>query len=333
MTPQTAEEKQTDLVGDAFKSVRSVVNRGLTVVFVVLVAVIGGNLWLRYDAVLAEGTHNLERLVDVLSEQLAIRIDSVERALVELAAHSRFIGGPNASGQEWMPILNVVSAGRHGVEALMVTDDTGTVTYSSIPIFMGQSRADGNSFRHFSENPSSDDLVTDEPIRSSNDSRIVVPVGRVIRTPQTEFEGMAVAHLAPEKLRDFYGTVDVGDNGIVWLLKAPDFVLLREPRSATPNDEPWPSISLTEESGTVIGPIEASGQDYMTVYQTHDQTGLSVAASLPLSDILRSWWNEVYALGALIVAAGIVILVAAMAVGRATRAGEATLNEVGNTYI
>ena len=238
--------------------------------------------------------------------------------------------GPNASGQEWMPILNVVSAGRHGIEALMVTDASGAVTYSSLPIFMGQSRADGNSFREFSENPRSDILITDEPIRSTNDSRIVVPLGRVIRTPQAEFEGMAIAHLAPNQLRDFYLAANVGENGIVWLLKAPGFVLLREPRSATPNDEPWPAISLTENAGTTIGPIENGGQDYMTIYRTHERTGLSVAVSRPLDEVLAPWWSEFYALIAFAVAVGIVFLAAAMMVARSTRAGEATLDEVAN---
>ena len=331
MTSQSANATRTDLLRTAFKRVRSSVGRGLAAIFVILLAVVGATLWLRYDDALTAGERNVERLVDILAVQLAVQIDSVEMALVELAAHSRFIGGPNASGQEWMPILNVVSAGRHGVEALMLTDDSGSVTYSSLPIFMGQSRADGNSFRHFSENPSSDDLITDEPIRSTNDSRIVVPIGRVLRTPRTEFEGVALANLAPEKLRDFYSAIDVGENGIVWLLKEPDFVLLREPRSATPNDEPWPAISLANAAGTVIAPIESGGQDYLTVYRTNERTGLSVAVSLPLSDVLRPWWNEVYALVAFTVVVGIILLGATIVVRRTTSAGEATLDDVDNT--
>ena len=331
MSSHSTQAPNKNLLRAAFKRVRAMATFGLGIVFLVFVTIIVAGLWLRYDETLRKAQHSSQRIVDILSQQLVSQISSIEEILRELAAYSRFIGGPRASGQEWMPVLNVVSAGHHAVEALMVTDANGSVTYSSLPIFMGESRADGISFRELSANPRSDDLVVDEPIRSSNDSKIIVPLGRVIRTPQAEFEGMAIANLAPDRMRDLYDAADVGENGIVWLLKPPGSVLLREPRSAKPNDEPWPTIALTttngEHTGTVISSIENGGEDYLTVYRTEERTGLTIAVSLALSEILVPWWNEVYAAVALTLLVGLVLLAAAAIVSRTTRAGETTLDE------
>jgi hypothetical protein len=293
------------------------------VVFVAITLFVAAGLWLRHDEVLRDASRNATNLATILAEDLKLRTDSVAETLRELASFSRFIGGPDASGQEWMTLLRTVAAGRSGFEAFMVTDATGRTTFSSLPILMGESRADSKALDALSKDPSNDALIADEPQRSSNDSRIIVPLARVIRTPKSEFEGMAIANFAPEQLRDFYRTADVGENGIVWLLKPPDSVLLREPPGNTSEGGPWP-IAMTDtvepgQAGIASGPIEDGGAIYITAYRSLAGTGLTVAISLAEADVLGSWWNEVYASAVLIVLIGLAMLVATVVFVRAIR--------------
>jgi hypothetical protein len=323
MTPDSTSAGLSEARGR--RRLRATVFVAFGLVFLAVAGIVASGVWLRHDEVIRDSRRSAEDLTAILSTDLAIQIDSIEDTLLEIAAFSRFIGGPNASGQEWMTLLRTAAAGRHGFEALMVTDADGRVTFSSLPFLMGDSRADGKAFDALSENPRSDALIADDPERSANDSKLVVPLARVIRTPNAEFEGMAVANLAPEQLRQLYRAADVGDHGIVWLLKPPDSVLLREPPSDTPHDEPWPSVLTGEiggEAGAATGPIASGGPRYVAAYRSLGETGLTVAVSLAEEDILAPWWIEVYAAIALVVLAGLILLVAAIFVTRA--AGAAT---------
>lgn len=296
----------------------------LGVAFLAVAGLAAAGLWLRYDDVLRDGRRTVENLTTVLSTDLEDRIRGVEDVLRELASFSRFIGGPSEAGQEWMTLLRTAAAGRYGFEALLVTNASGRVTFSSLPILMGESRADGVAFEMLSADPTNDALTADPAERSSNDSSLVVPLARVIRTPAAEFEGMAIANLAPEQLRDFYAAANVRTNAIIWLLMPSDSVLLREPPSATPRDEAWPSALATKfnpgETGATSGPITPSGPPYIHAYSSLPGTGITVAVSLARADLLAPWWNEVYAVVTLAGLVGIFLLVAAIVIIRAVRA-------------
>jgi len=301
----------------------------LAVVFLAVAGLVVTGLWFRHDDTLRDGRRNAENLATVLSADLKIQVSGIEESLREIAAFSRFIGGPSAAGQEWMTLLRTIAAGRQGFEAFLITDASGRTTFSSLPILMGESRADSLAFKTLSEDPKNDSLIADAPERSSNDSKLVVPLARVIRTPNAEFEGMAIANFAPEQLRKFYEEVDVGEDGVVWLLKPPDTVLLREPSSDRPNDEPWPAALAGDitagQAGVTTGPIGNGGQQYMTAYRSLAGTGLTVAVSLATDDMLRTWWNEVYAAAALTVLVGLFLLIAALLLARAKRTSAAAI--------
>jgi len=300
--------------------------------FLAIAVLVTAGLWLRYDDIIRDGRRNAENLASILAGDLQLRVSSVEETLRELASFSRFIGGPDASGQEWMTLLRTVAAGQHGFEAFMVTDASGRTTFSSLPILMGESHANEAAFDALSKNPTTDALIADVPRRSSNDSRIVVPLARVIRTPNSEFEGLAIANFAPEQLRDFYRSVDIGEHGVLWLLKAPDGILLREPPGDEPEDRTWPASVAVEvepgRSGVADGPIASGGAEYVTAYRSLAGTGLTAAVSLAKRDMLMTWWNELYATAALTLLIGLVLLVAASLLGRRGRGESRTGNAV-----
>jgi len=325
MTPDSASVGLSN--AKSTRRLRVTVSAAFALVFLVIAGLVTASVWVRHDDVMRNGRSAAEDLAAILSEDLAIRIGSIEEALLEIAGFSRFIGGPTASGQEWMTLLRTVAAGRSGFEALMVTDVTGRVTFSSLPILMGESRADGRAFDALTENPRNDALIADDPERSSNDAKLVVPLARVIRTPNAEFEGLAIANLAPDQFRQLYQAADVGEHGAVWLLKSPETVLLREPPGNTPNDEPWPAVLAGEigagQAGVATGPIANDGPQFVTAFRSLGDTGLVVAVSLAEEDIFAPWRREAYVAGSVTILAGLILLVAALWLTRSARMGSA----------
>lgn len=322
VTPDSKRDRQLGSGGGKSRRSTALPSAVLAIVFLALVAIAVAGIWLRHDDALRDGRREAENLAGILSQHLALQIASIEETLREVAAHNRYVGGPDTAGDEWVRLLSIVAAGRFGVEALLVTDADGRTTFSSLPYLIGESRADGRAFRELSANPKSDALIAEDPVRSINDRKFVVPFARVLRTPNSEFQGLAMATLQPDLFRQFYATVDVGKNGIVWLLKAPDQVLLRVPPETDPADQPWPAIlpaGTAGERGITTGPLESGGADYLTAYRTLENTGLTVAVSLAAGDRLAPWWNEVYAVAALMVVAAMLFLVAAIVMSRIDR--------------
>jgi hypothetical protein len=289
----------------------------LAVIFLLVVGAAVAGLWSRHDTMLSDARHKADGLTVILSEHLAIRYDMIEGALRQLAEHNRRVGGPDASGMEWMPVLADVAAGRYAIESFTVADAEGRVTYSSLPMNMGDSWADGHLYEQLSANPSSDQLVNAAPRRSPNDGRMIVPVGRVLRTVNSEFEGMLIAALAPERLRDFYTSIDVGSDGVITLIHPDNRIVFREPADKKAIGEAWPEIPLAstagdgEHHGAVIRPLANHGPDYLTAYRTSDKTGLTVAVSLALDELLAAWWSELYIVIGFVLVVGLIVIVIA----------------------
>ena len=302
---------------------RASINGLLAVVFVVLVAIAAAGLWLRHEEVLTDASSNAEKLTDILSEHLAIRFDTIDETLYQLAQHSRMVGGPDASGMEWMPTLGIAVAGRYAIESLIVTNADGTATYSSLPMNMDDSWKDGLLYSQLSADPTNDALVTDAPTRSLDNGRMVVPVGRVLRSVNSEFEGMAIATLAPEKMREFYSSVDVGENGVISILHPQNKIVFRQPADNKLIGEALPIIPVPTEAteggahGVVAGPIESGGLNYLTAYRTSEKTGLTITVSLVQGELLAAWWYDVYVALGFALFVGLILIGVSIMVSRA----------------
>lgn len=300
------------------KRLRWIVGGLLALVFVFLAGVAATVLWLHHEDILRDGGSRAEKLANALSEDLAVRFDAIEATLTHLADHSRRIGGPSASWDQWLPVLGAALAGLGTVDSISVTDAKGVVAYSTRTETMGQSHARSPIYKELSANPMSDALVSDVPFRSPFDTSMLFPVGRVLRTPNGDFQGMLIATLAPARFAGVYQSVDVGSDGFVWLLHPAGEVLFREPPFEDPIERPLPDIPVAAGgTGIAFGPLEAGGPDYVSAYAPDRRTKLAAAISLAAEGLLVRWREETTIALALLAAAGILLAVVGFAIDRA----------------
>jgi hypothetical protein len=297
----------------------------LTVIFIVVTALTTAALWWRHADILKQGQQRAEILTEIVEAHLAFRFKTLEATFYEVAAYDRLIGGPDASADEWFPVLRAAFSGLTGFTSLSVADANGIITYSTQPMTMRQPIANGELYRRLSADPKNDTLVLDALFRDPVEGRVLLPIGRVLRTVNGDFEGMVVALLAPTDLDAPFTDIDLGPGGALRIFSASGQRLAPAPQYADPLDQPPPEFPLTpggreNTNGVMRAPIEANGEPYLTAYRRMAGTGLAIAVSFPEATLLAGWWNEVLMAVAAVAIIGLALVFAGIAIDRAARA-------------
>jgi PAS domain S-box-containing protein len=307
---------------------RARINLALLGVFLLFVVLWAGLLWYRFGDTVAAGERRAENLALILSEHLRRTVDAADAALVQLALHSRRAGGPTASRDVWTSVLQAAHAGVPGIGSLTVTDEAGRITASTIPQTVGESRRDSFLFQHLAGNPQAG-LVADTPFRALR-GHLLIPLGRPLLAVDDKFAGTVVATLEPERLREFYRSVDVGASGVITVLHPQGIVLFREPSSDDPLGEPAQSHPLflaqrdKPGAGVVRGALAPDGPSYLSAYRTVAFPPLVVAVSLAETDVLTVWRHVSLLATGLTAALGLALLLAGLLIAHEIRKRSAT---------
>jgi PAS domain S-box-containing protein len=289
-------------------------------IFGILVVLLAAGLWWRKAEVLKTGQSRAENLALILSDHLARTVGTVDTALGQLAVHARRVGGPQAPAEAWTPVLKAAQTGLSGVGSLSVTDAAGTIAHSTIPEIVGQSRRDLFVFRQLASD-AHDTLVADTPF-AARGGRLLLPFGRRLSTADGRFDGAVVATFEPERLREFYRSVDVGPGGFVWVLHPAGPVLFREPSRADPmgqSAERNPILRQQREgrpAGFLRAPLEADGPWYLSAYRTIANPPLLVAVSLAEGDVLADWRRDLAIATGVVGMMGLLLLLSGMWINR-----------------
>jgi hypothetical protein len=324
--PMTSTETGKSTVPPSRRRLGATLATSLVAVLVVVTALTAVALWRRHAEALSQGQRRAEILTEIVERHLAFRFKTLEATLYEVAAYDRLIGGPDASADEWFPVLHAAFSGLAGFTSLSVADANGTITYSTQPMTMRQPVSNGELHRRLSADPRNDALVFDRLFRDPIEGRVLLPIGRVLRTVNAEFEGMLIAFLAPAELAAPFADLDLGTAGVLRIFSATGQRLVPAPQYADPLDQPAPEFPLASiadgegTSGMTLAPIEANGARYLTAYRTMAGTGLAIAVSFPEAMLLAGWWNEVLAAIAAVAIVGLALFLAAIAIARAARA-------------
>src|SRR5437763_5396525 len=259
-------------------------------VFVTLAAVLAASMLYNRQDALANGERRAENLALILSNHFARTVSAIDATLKQMALVSGHIGGPDANTAAWTSVLDAAKSGVEGLAVLVVLDEAGTIRHATLPELVGQSRAETYLFRQLSTNPAAG-LIGDTARRGQASGRWVIPFGRRLVAPDGSFAGVVVATLDPERLREFYRTIDVGVGGFISIVESDKGELFREPPTgAAASDNPL--LARQKESpasGFVSAPFTPGGPRYLSAYRQVADPPVLVAASLAEADILAAW--------------------------------------------
>jgi PAS domain S-box-containing protein len=307
---------------------RTRVNLALLGVFIVFASLWAGLLWYRFSETVEAGERRAENLALILSDHLKRTIEATDAALVQLTLHGQRTGPSTATPEMWTPVLQAAHAGVQGIGSISVTDRDGRIVASTIPQIVGEPRRDMFVFQHLAADPQAG-LVADTPFRSLR-NQILIPLGRALAGPDGKFAGTIVATLEPERLREFYRSVDVGPHGVVTVLHPEGIVLFREPSTSDPIGEPAQRhpVYLAQQArpgaGMLRGALAPGGPSYISAYRTLAFPPLVIAVSVSEDDILGSWRHvSMLAIG-LTIALGIALLLAGLLIAHEIRKRSAT---------
>lgn len=270
---------------------------GLTVAVVLALVVLQGiNLWSRYRQSASDTQARTLDLTYILAEHMRSSVAAVDASLKQLVLHSARVGGPNAPSESWQPVLQNAMAGMSYVGSLTVTDAEGVIRHSTMPALIGQSRREEFVFIRLAADPKAG-IIADTPFRSL-DQRVIIPIGRSLVGADGSFQGIVVATLIPETFRDFYKSVDVGRDGVIWVIHSTGLVFFREPPSVEPAnkaDNAPPVLRTTmqrSKAGLLIAPLALNGPTYVSGWRTLDEPPIIVAVSFNLPEALRTWRRD-----------------------------------------
>jgi signal transduction histidine kinase/ActR/RegA family two-component response regulator len=296
---------------------------GFTVAVLVAVCTLEGfDLWWRYKAALDAGEARARNLSFVLAEYLRGSFAVADTVLRQLAVHNRRIGGPGAPVTEWDGILAAARAampvGRTG--SISVADAEGVIRQSTMKAIVGEARRDQHIFQHLSA-AGPDELTMDAPflVTRGEARRFILPLGRRLTRSDGAFDGVVVTTFEIEEFLKFFGTVDVGQHGVISVFHPNSVVIFRVPggpgsMGQSAAADPVMSAARERPAGVVVGPLAGGSEEYVSAYQTlAAPPPVVVGVSLNRADILAAWRTQLrtalVALGALTMTLSTIVLV------------------------
>jgi signal transduction histidine kinase len=285
-------------------------------VLVAVAAMQVADLAWRRERVLKAGETRATNLTLVLAEYIRSSFTSADAALRQLQIHGTRVGGPRAPRTEWESILASAKAALPESGSFSVTDENGIITYSTQPAIVGQSRTDDYVFKQLAAG-ASDELAIDRPYPAIGPpATYVLPLARRLTNDAGRFAGLVVGVVVPERYRRFFGTIDVGSEGMITVLHLDGVVLFREPSENNPinetaTDHPILKAAQQRDAGVVRGPLTPGGPSFVTAYRKIGSPPLLVAISFSEADVLSDWYAQrrvsAIAYGALTLTLGLIV--------------------------
>ena len=248
--------------------------------------------------VLAAADARAQNLAHILAEYLSGAFAAGDAALRQLAVHGTRIGGVDAPGAEWLPILTQARAGLTAIGAISVADLTGTIRHSTRPEIVGAVRDDWTMRQGLSE-PDSDTLIVGPAMRAVVEPYgYLIPLARRLRGRDGSLEGLVVASFLPDQLGAFFRSVDVGPSGTVWVFHPSGHVLVREPSPVNALGDPAGGnpvfdAAVRQPQAAYRGAIVEGGPVQRVAFERVGSVPLSVAVSLDEDDVLAAWRRDV----------------------------------------
>jgi len=284
----------SDIDHDATKSIRRIRNLiiiSLFAAFGTLLAARVTGLWIERNEIIQTASQHSNNRAILVREIFSRTVESIDRELLRISLFAADLKPENNSPTLTVLLQQSLQSLR-GVGSLTILDDKGTITHSTLSQIIGENRADRPLLRALLADNTTD-FVADAPIASRITSLTLIPFGRRIVSSQGAFGGAVVATLEFERVREMFRSLDVGKNGIIWIVHPDGHVLLRLPSEQMgmlPADHPLlslPAVSGSQHSH--VGPLSPGGENFITSIQQMGIPSVRIAVSLNETEVLSRW--------------------------------------------
>ena len=292
-----------------------------------LLAVQAFQAWHGYRTARTEAERRASNLVYILSAHMQEAVAALDASLVQIAAASARLGGPSGNAGDWSAVLTGAIAGLPNTGSLSVTDSEGVIRHSTVASVLGRSRQDLYLFQTLRRQANAG-MVADRPFKGVS-GEMLIPLGRRLEGPADTFQGIAVATLRLQQLREFYRSIDVGPGGLIRILHPDGQVLFREPSSRDPIGEPaledpvYRAYRAGKADGLLDEESGPNGRPLITAFHALPSPGLLLAVSLDRWAAAAEWRNNLAVDGGLLAAEILVLAIVTATILQLLRARHA----------
>jgi PAS domain S-box-containing protein len=301
--------------------VRRMVLFALAFTFCAVALVRGLNLWTEYDQALEAGRQRAQSIAALVNDHFLRTVDAVDGALIRVS-QAASAANDQASALQLSGVLEQTLLSVRGVGSLSIVNEKGIITHSTLHQIIGVNRADRPLFQHLQKDIEIE-VAADKPVTGRMSGEILLPLGRRITSLEGSFRGAVIATLELERLRDFYRSLDIGSDGVIWIVRIDGQSLFRQPRndqSLLPPGHPiltLPAVHTT--NGTYDGALEAGAPRYLTAIRQARVPAVRVAVSISKEELLRPWWRDVWLSIIIVAVTGFALGLAAFQISRQVR--------------
>ncbi|HVW67969.1 MAG TPA: ATP-binding protein, partial [Steroidobacteraceae bacterium] len=223
-------------------------------------------------------------------------------------------------------------AGVRQVRLIAVFDRYGEQRYRSLgPPTRDLHNADRSYFTVQRNGPGRGMYIS-EPLISRSEHRPSVVLSRRLDTPGGDFDGIVTAIVDMAQLKQFYGAVDVGAGGAIYVLRSDGTLLVSNPDRRDIDSE---SFATLAGGPAPASPIPIQGKRVFAAVARARDTPLLLAVTRDAEVALQPWRNETLSLAvrtAVLTLLGCVTLAALLRQLRRVEQGEEALRESEERY-
>ncbi|MDY7579400.1 sensor domain-containing diguanylate cyclase [Herbaspirillum sp. RTI4] len=181
------------------------------------------------------------------------------------------------------------------LESLFLFDENGNILLSSMDDVWRPSNPIDLPYLNYHRSQSTRSPRIGLPMRSRQSHDWVIPVSRRLNNPDGSFDGMVVAFLKASAFSQYYGSFDIGRQGVILLSLDDGMPLLRQPFLSSASSQTELGVSLSDyplpsnSNGILRAVSPADKVERIIAYRHLPHYPLVVSTALSQDEVLDSW--------------------------------------------
>jgi diguanylate cyclase (GGDEF)-like protein len=283
-----------------------------------IAAIVAFTLWQAREDARARAEREGENIVQAIEADVARNIELYDLSLQGLQEALAIVAVAQAAQEVQRLALFDRAASAKYMGSLLALNATGDIIVDSKsttprPINL----ADRDYFQVHAQRSDIGLYISRPFISRVSHSEPSIGLSRRLPDKDGVFAGIVVGAMRLSYFRDLFSRLNVGQHGLITLVRSDGTILMRQPSTdgaydigGSFKDTPIFQRILRERSGSFSGRSTISGVDRLLTFTQIGELPLFVAVSQAIDDVYAEWWRRAIAIGSvtLILTATIILL-------------------------